>query len=96
MLRKFLDLLNTSEFLNQDQTAEKLGISRPMVTQLMIQLIQLGFIEEIGQSCDSLPGVPDCRGCGSLHGCIFGGQKIWRLTKKGQDAVHKDNIKAIL
>jgi hypothetical protein len=91
VLRNFLNLLNSSGFLNQDQTAEKLGISQPMVTQLMIQLVRLGFIEEIGQSCDSLPGLPDCKECGSLHGCFFGGQKIWRLTRKGQDAVHKDN-----
>jgi hypothetical protein len=96
MLRNFLDLLNTTGFLNQDQTAEKLGISQPMVAQLMIQLIRLDYLEEVGQSCDSFPGIPVCQGCGNVPGCIFGGQKIWRLTKKGQDAIDKDKTKASL
>ena len=88
--------MSTTGFLNRDQTAEKLGISQPMVAQLMIQLIRLGYLEEVGQSCDSFTGIPVCNGCGNISGCILGGQKIWRLTKKGQDAVQKDNTKASL
>ncbi len=79
MLRKIMDMLNTSAIISVDGLAEKFNIDRESVLAALEQLQRMGYISDItSQACDSGQYGKSCNGCsgckGALHklvGCIY-------------------------
>jgi len=78
MLEKLLQLVGEGGIHSHDELAARLGVSRPLVEAMILDLVRLGYLRPAIDACE---GSPACRaGCG-LGGCSAG--PLWTLTDKG-------------
>jgi predicted ArsR family transcriptional regulator len=85
MLQRILKLMATDDATTQQDLARQLGVSEPLVTQMVDQLVQQGYLVEGGQCATT-----SCEGCGLQSACgTLESLKIWTLTEKGWRAVRK-------
>ena len=86
MLEKLLQLVGEGGIRSYDELAVQLGVSRPLVEAMILDLVRLGYLRPAVGACEGSPG---CRaGCG-LGGCSTG--PLWTLTERGARAAGQPN-----
>ena len=71
MLRKIMDILNTSAIISVDGLAEKFNIDRESVLAALEQLQRMGYIADItSQACESGQCGKSCNGCSGCNGAL--------------------------
>lgn len=86
MLMKVLACIANSKGLSIQGIADKVGISKELVEQMIDNLIQMGYIRRVGLSCDT----SKCKGCASSSSCGstgFNNLTVMELTEKGKKTV---------
>ncbi len=81
MLKQLLTLIAEDALRTPQELADALAVPRVLVTQMVAQLADTGYLAE-SQTCAD--GCGDCslkRACGSPRS---GGLRVWSLTEKGQ------------
>ncbi len=78
MLEELLRLVSDGGVHSYDELAGRLGVSRPLVEAMILDLVRLGYLRPAAGACASAPA---CRAGCSLGGCSTG--PLWTLTDKG-------------
>lgn len=84
MLQQILVAMAEEDVTTQQDLARYLGVPAPLVTQMVAQLVQQGYLQE-GDQCAS-----GCESCGVKAAC--GGmeaRRVWTLTEKGWRAAQR-------
>ena len=81
MLKRLLSLIAANGGVSSlDELAQEMGVPRPLVKQLMAELVRGGYVNTAKEGC--LP--PGCAGCALRPGCQPTlGIGVWELTEKG-------------
>ena len=86
MLMKVLACIANSKGMSIKGIADKVGISKELVEQMIDNLIQMGYIKRVGLSCDT----SKCKGCANSSSCGstgFNSLTVMELTEKGKNTV---------
>jgi len=84
MLHQLLNLIQTGEAHNLQEIALSMNISADMALQIIKELTNKGYLQEISPDCDAHQNA--CSDCPANNDChIFIRQ--WYLTEKGRVAV---------
>ncbi len=79
MLEQLLQILTQEGITTLKELAERLGISVGLLKQMLQNLAQGGYIEQVDMVCDG-----HCAGCEQSSICaLMQGQRLWRVTEKG-------------
>lgn len=82
MLTRVLEAMKAGEARTQRDLAVALGVSEPLLDQMILQLVARGYLME-----DALCG-DGCEGCALKKACgTDRALRIWTLTPKGERAL---------
>jgi DNA-binding IscR family transcriptional regulator len=84
MLQQILTAMAHGDVTTQQDLARRLDVPEPMISQMVGQLVQQGYLRE-GEPCAA--GCEGCRlkpACGELEAF-----HVWTLTEKGRRAVQR-------
>ena len=84
MIRRFLDTIQAGEVQSLLEIARTMDISPDMVLQIVKELMNKGYLQEIGADCEEPQ--KGCSDCPANHAC----QSVvrhWFLTEKGRIVV---------
>jgi DNA-binding Lrp family transcriptional regulator len=85
MLHRLLEILRDGEIQSLLEIAQKLNISSDMVLQMVNQLTERGYLQEIRIDCDETQaGCPDCPINNSCQTIV----RHWSLTEKGRRSIN--------
>jgi len=82
MLEDLLRLMGEGGAHSYDELAGRLGVSRPLVEAMILDLVRLGYLRPAIDGCG---GSPACRAGCSMASCST--RPLWTLTAKGAQAV---------
>jgi hypothetical protein len=89
MLKKLLALIDQGDLMSEADLANKLDISQSMLSEMLCQLVNQGYLEDL--SCNS----SSCDGCAAKGGCFAGtAQHVWVLTLKGRRASRELSVRS--
>ncbi|HPH94478.1 MAG TPA: FeoC-like transcriptional regulator [Anaerolineaceae bacterium] len=81
MLNRLLQILSSQQPQNKTALASALGTSLPLLDEMIIRLVQMGYLEEMNSCAAS------CGHCAAADGCLFHMQgQALVLTEKGRRA----------
>lgn len=79
---RLLEAMKDEEARTQRELAQALGVSEPLLGQMISQLVARGYLVENALCSDG------CRGCALKKACgTDRGLRIWTLTPKGERAL---------
>ncbi len=81
MLQQILRLMSEGAANTQDELAKSLGVSAPLLSQMLGQLTRQGYLREAEQCGSGCTGCALATACGEPQAL-----RIWTLTEKGQQA----------
>ena len=88
MLRKLLSLVGKCGVQSYTTLADQLGVSTGLLTQMLHDLVEMGYIAPMGGACDT----SQCRHCPLSGGCAIDTRgDLWVLTAKGTRAAARKN-----
>lgn len=80
MLEEALRLVAEGRAANLDELADRLGASRDLVAQVLLDLVRAGYLKVERMGCTAA-----CEGCPMATECALGpGLRLWTVTPKGQ------------
>jgi predicted ArsR family transcriptional regulator len=85
MLKRLLSLIATHDGVSSlDELAHEMGVPRPLVEQLMTELVRRGYLTTTKAECPPRA----CAACALRPGCQPPmGIALWELTEKGAASV---------
>jgi hypothetical protein len=87
MLKQLLALIDQGDLQSEGELANKLAISQTMLSEMLRQLVNQGYLQDL--SCNT----STCDGCAAKGGCFAGNaQHVWVLTIKGRRAGLESHI----
>lgn len=81
MLDELLQSIGEGGIHSYDDLAARLGVSRPLVEAMILDLVRLGYLRPAIDGCG---GSPACRAGCSLASCST--RPLWTLTERGARA----------
>ena len=83
MLERLLGALAEGGAYSYGDLAKTLGVGEGLVHQMVEDLVRMGYLRPLRQSCEE-----ECGGCSRAAACTVGGQgHAWALTEKGSKVV---------
>jgi DNA-binding IscR family transcriptional regulator len=81
MLEQLLQFVARGGVHSYDDLTERLSISQPFLEMMLEDLVRLGYLRAVDDSCGG-----HCAGC-SMGACsVAGPGRLWALTEKGSRA----------
>jgi len=85
MLQKLLERIAQGGVHSTTALARELGVSQGLLEQMIEDLVRMGYLRAVGESC-----AEHCAGCSLRESCALGGPGgIWALTEKGEKATRE-------
>ena len=86
MLHQLLNIIQIGEVHNLGEIAQSMNISAAMALQIIKELTQKGYLQEINADCsESKNACSDCPANNGCHALI----RQWLLTEKGKTIVSR-------
>lgn len=82
MLQQVLSLVAEGNVVTQKGLADILGVSEPLIQQMLTQLVRQGYLEEDALCSDGCAGCAARAACGTERHL-----RMWTLTQKGERAI---------
>lgn len=82
MLRQLLALVDRGGVVREQALAAQLGVSPPVLQQMLGHLEASGYLRPLADACPTAPSA--CGGCALAPACTLAGTRLWRLTEKGR------------
>lgn len=79
MLLTFLKLATDGQHASLREIAGEMGISESLAADIAEKLVQLGYLQAVGNAC----GDSACAECPVGGACLTGGRRGYMLTEKG-------------
>jgi len=80
MLHTFLKLIAAGKHTSMGAIADEMGISEAMAADLAQKLVDLGYLQLVGEGAC---GDSACSTCPAGGACLTGGRRGYMLTEKG-------------
>ena len=81
MLHTFLKHIAAGKYSSLSGIAEEMGISQAMAADLAQKLVDLGYLQLVGEDACGDSACADCPAGGA---CLTGGRRGFMLTEKGK------------
>ena len=79
MLDRFIDIIGEGGIHNQAELANKLGVSKELLGQMLEDLVRMGYLAPVTGNCPS-----QCEACPLAGICAVGSSsQVYTLTEKG-------------